>query len=574
MKKLLKIFAGIVLIVLATGCNKKIAPSAGKEVKEQEYDVAKFDYFYVEAVKQKLMGNFGDALKYFEQCIKINPRSDAAYYQMGQVIASGGDIGTAKKYVRKALALDERNLWYLVSLSGMYYNEKNIDSAIIYYEKAVKYFPDNENIQLALGNLYIEKKEYVKANDIFDSFDRKYGINDASTLSSVRSLMAEGKFDAAKAKAEAFIAASPDDILFNGLIAEIYRSNGEPGKAMEVYTKLLEKNPENPQVLFSLADFLISEKNYDDLFGILNNITMNNQARREDKINLFAKLLEIPEITKSSDNRLVLALMVLEANYKDDDIVPLLRADLLVKQGKLPEGATRLEEMIKQRPANYPAWEKLLLIYMELRDYDMLLKRGEEAASRFNMSFLAKVLYANAALEKGKYEIALGELKKAEIIAGDNNDFKVQVLTMRADAYYRMKDYDKAFLTFEEALKFNSNDLTVLNNYAYYLAEQDMKLKEAEDLAKRVIDKEKSNTTFLDTYGWVLYKRGKLNEAAKVMETIINSGDKPDAEWYEHYGFILKKQKKCVKAVENWKRAIELDSSKTNLLNEIEKCQK
>ena len=100
---------------------------------------------------------------------------------------------------------------------------------------------------------------------------------------------------------------------------------------------------------------------------------------------------------------------------------------------------------------------------------------------------------------------------------------------MRADAYYRMKDYQKAFETFEIALKTDNDDLTVMNNYAYYLAEQNTNLKEAEMLAKKVIEKEKGNTTFLDTYGWVLYKRGKLQEAAKVMESIIESGEKPDA---------------------------------------------
>ena len=50
---------------------------------------------------------------------------------------------------------------------------------------------------------------------------------------------------------------------------------------------------------------------------------------------------------------------------------------------------------------------------------------------------------------------------------------------MRADVYYRMKDYIKAFETFELAVKENGDDLTVINNYAYYLAEQDINLKEA-----------------------------------------------------------------------------------------------
>ena len=234
----------------------------------------------------------------------------------------------------------------------------------------------------------------------------------------------------------------------------------------------------------------------------------------------------------------------------------------------------RLEEIIKNKPENYYAWEKLLLVYLQLREYDKLMNMGEECATLFNRSFLAKILYANGALENGKYSIALEELRKAEILAGDNRDSILQVLTMRADVYYRMKDYTKAFEIFEEAIKSNSEDLTVINNYAYYLAEQNMKLKEAEEMAKKVIEKEKGNTTYLDTYGWVLYKRGKLNEAAKVMEEIINSGEKPDAEWYEHYGFILKKQKKCTKAIENWSIAIRIDSTKTNLIKEIENCGK
>ena len=78
----------------------------------------------------------------------------------------------------------------------------------------------------------------------------------------------------------------------------------------------------------------------------------------------------------------------------------------------------------------------------------------------------------------------------------------------------------------------------------------------------------------MDTYGWVLYKRGKLKEAAKVMEEAINSGKSNDAVMYEHLGYILKKQKKCSEAIINWNIALKLDSSKTELVKEIESCGK
>jgi Tfp pilus assembly protein PilF len=282
----------------------------------------------------------------------------------------------------------------------------------------------------------------------------------------------------------------------------------------------------------------------------------------------------LPDLTKELQNKLDISLMVFEANYKGDKIVPLLRPELMIKQNKLQEAAARLEQIVKDDQQSYFAWEKLLFVYLQLKDYTKLCEKGETVASLFNTSFTAKLLYANGALETGKYTVAVEELKKAEILAADNKDFVLQVLTMRADVYYRMKDFDKAFETFESAIKTNNSDLTVMNNYAYYLAEQNTNLKEAEEMAKKVTEADKTNTTFLDTYGWILYKRGKLQEAAKVFESIINSGETPDAVWYEHYGYILKKEKKCSQAIINWNIALKIDSTKTDLLKEIENCGK
>ena len=77
----------------------------------------------------------------------------------------------------------------LAACSEKLCKKKNVDSAIIYYEKAVRYFPDEEDLQLTLGNLYSENKNYDKAIKIFDLFDKKYGVNENSTVSSIRTLV-------------------------------------------------------------------------------------------------------------------------------------------------------------------------------------------------------------------------------------------------------------------------------------------------------------------------------------------------------------------------------------------------
>ncbi len=555
-------------------CSRNIIPGlkAGKSGKE--FDEASYNYNYVEGVRRKLMGNLGEALNYFEQAIAINPRSDASYYQMAQIVLNNQDIVNGKKYIKKAYELDPGNYWYNLILAGIYYQEKNIDSTIICYENAINRHPEKIDLQVALANLYIENKNFEKSRSLLNKLDEKYGVNENTTVLLVRSLMAEKKYREALSKTMELIDQDPDNIVFNGLSAEIYRGQGENQKALEVYNKLIERNPDNPGLQLSVCDFLLSERSYDQLFFLMNSVVKNSKIAREDLMTLMAKLMDDSSIVKNYGREMELTMMILEANFKDDDVVMMMRPEFLQKEKRTAEAALRLEEIIKQNPNNYFAWERLLMVYYELKDYRKLEERGEECATKFNRSLIAKIMYADGAMENKNFPTALEELRKADILAGDNKEMKLQVLTMKADVYYRMKDYSQAFKNFDEALKLNNSDLTVMNNYAYYLAEQNTRLKEAEKMAKEVIDKEQDNRTFLDTYAWVLYKRGKTHDALRIMEKIVIPGAGVDAEYYEHYGYILKRIGKCQEAVKQWEIALSIDKSKNNLVKEIENCKK
>ena len=574
MKRVEIVYLVIFVGLFVCSCNKQIIPGFKTGKTGIEYDSAAFDYSYVEGIRQKLLGNFGEALRFFEQCLVINPQSDATYYQISQIVLSNGDMMNGKKYIKKAIELEPENLWYNMLLASIYNQERNIDSAIICYEKAAKIYPDKEDLQISLAKLYSEEGSYEKARSILYRLDEKYGVNETTTISLIESLMIEKKFVEALAKVNELLEVDPDDIVFNGYLAEIYKSQGDMQKAKDVYRKLIERNPDNPDIQLALCDFLISEKNYVELFDLLNIIILNQKITKEEKISLIARLIENKEILKEFDKKLELSIMILEAEFKNDDIVILLRPEFLVNDKKSKDAAIRLEEIIILNPDNYFAWEKLLLVYYDLKDFVLLEERGEVCATRFNRSVIAKMLYATAAMENEKFALALEELRKAEILAGDNKRLMIQVLTLRADAYYRMKNYNEAFKEYENALKLDNSDLTVKNNYAYYLAEQNMNLKEAEKMSREVIEKDKTNETYLDTYAWVLYKRGKLKEAARIMETIISTDEKSDAEYYEHYGYILRKMKKCSDAIKNWETALSVDNTKTYLKREIESCGK
>jgi len=562
------------ILVTLISCSKRLTPEKISGTRDKLYNSSAFDYLFVEAIKFKLLGNVGEAMKYLEQCIKINPGSDAAYYQIAQILMAGGDVNNTKKYLLKAYSADNKNIWYLMMLAGTYYQQNNMDSAIIFYQRASDLYPERENLKITLGNLYSESKKYEKASRIFEELNTKYGINETSTVAAVKNYIEAMQYDKALEETLALSEKYPENTTYNGLLAEIYRDKGDNEKAAEIYDKMMQSNPDNPETQLSLCDFLIKQKKYDELLSLLNIVALNSEMPPEQKIQLFSGLIENKEIIKTAGEKLILPVMVIEDINKDNRVVKLLRPDLLSKLGKYQEAADRLEQIISEDQENYYAWEKLLLVYFDIKDYKRLQERAEDCATKFNRSFLAKLLYATGAAENKDYKTALEELRKAGILAGNNKEAIMQVLSIKADVYYKMKDYSQAFKTYEEAIKTDNSDITILNNYAYYLAEQNIKLKEAEQMAEQVIMKEPENVTFLDTYGWILYKRNKIREAQKIFEKILKNAEKPDAEYYEHYGYILKKKNDCKNAIEYWNKALGIDTTKTNLLKEIEKCGK
>ena len=79
----------------------------------------------------------------------------------------------------------------------------------------------------------------------------------------------------------------------------------------------------------------------------------------------------------------------------------------------------------------------------------------------------------------------------------------------------------------------------VLNNYAYYLSIRDIQMEKAEDMAKRAVAIEPDNSSFQDTYGWVLFKLGKYQEAREWIGKALEDKENVSGEVLEHYGDVL-----------------------------------
>ena len=146
------------------------------------------------------------------------------------------------------------------------------------------------------------------------------------------------------------------------------------------------------------------------------------------------------------------------------------------------------------------------------------------------------------------------------------SDFYAQI----GDLNYHLGNKRVAYKKYEEALKLNPQNLGVLNNYSYFLSLDDESLDRAEQMSSITVKAEPTNATYLDTYGWVLFRQGAYTMAMIYIENAVKySEEEPSAEVLEHYGDILYKTGDKEKAVEQWKKAKKLGSDSTTLDKKI-----
>jgi tetratricopeptide (TPR) repeat protein len=123
---------------------------------------------------------------------------------------------------------------------------------------------------------------------------------------------------------------------------------------------------------------------------------------------------------------------------------------------------------------------------------------------------------------------------------------------------------------YEKALEIDSTNALVNNNYAYSLSERDLQLDRALKMIEIAMDADSSNSSYLDTYGWIFFKLQEYDKAYFYINKAIEADGEDNAVLLEHLGDVLFMQGKKDEALEYWNEAFELDSSNEKLKQKIE----
>lgn len=126
------------------------------------------------------------------------------------------------------------------------------------------------------------------------------------------------------------------------------------------------------------------------------------------------------------------------------------------------------------------------------------------------LSTVSASLYAEGEF----YEQAL-TLYDAYLAVRPNAEF---ALLARADVLLRDDKLDDAIDAFRGVVKMFPDSANALNALGYTLADRTRKYREAERLIDRALELEPDNAAIIDSKGWVLFKRGKLQEAREYLQ--------------------------------------------------------
>ncbi|TAJ11226.1 hypothetical protein DMA11_17750 [Marinilabiliaceae bacterium JC017] len=566
----------IFLLVLLLGCKsvgsitEKSEEEIIKPVQLDELQQRKFDYFFYEANREKMKGNYEKAAMYYSECLKINPTSSASMYELANIYLMSNAFAKAQGLLERAVKINPDNVWYKMLLGELYQQNKLGAKAIDVYEDLAAKYPDNEEYLYGLAQLYQRNGYPDKAIHIYDQLEKKIGLNEILILEKQKIYLDAGKEKAALNELMKLIKKYPKEPRYYGFVADYYLYVKDYDEALIYYNKVLEADENYGNAWFSIGNLNLLQG---DTTTCIKNY---KKALTFGNVPFEVKMQRILPFIMSSDKSDVIKASIPVFFETIIDTHPfesegyVYYGNYLKSINKKDSAVVQLKKAIDIEPSNELYWQDLLLLQMEKGDVDGLKNDSELAIEKFNQNPLFYLLSASAYMQLSNNEEALKRLLIGVNFAKNNEALKVQYYASLGDVYYALKKKKEAFFSYDEALKIDENNLVVLNNYSYYLSIEKMDLDRAEKMSSKCVELEPGNSTYLDTYAWVLFQRGRYFEAKYIIERAIDNGGNESAVIVEHYGDILFKNNDIDGALIQWKKAEEMGNDSIVLKRKIE----
>lgn len=487
----------------------------------------KFDYFYLEAEKSRLAGDYASALELYQHCLDINPNAAEAVYNLGlmKLFLRQDSVEIGIDMLKQACALDSCNPWYLETLATIYLNARKTSEAVPFLEKLAKLQTKRSDVLSQLANIYRNDGHTDKAIEVLNRIETQEGKSVQLSMEKFTLYMSKEEEDSAFMELQSLCDEYPHDLNYRVVMANQYQQAGYADKAMEIYNYVRQKDAHNLNLLLAMMGYYRTTEDdarfvqlrdsllYDEgttselrvaLMRDYIDEVIQDSTKRDDMLQTFDSLLSLPQ--KDAQLLMLKAAYLTYIKAGDDKVAELMNQVLDVEPGNqmalshllqyyAPKNNMPAIEDICRKGVNYHPEELAYAYYLGLSLYQQ--DKRKEAAEAFMQGLRTKTEEARPSLVSDLYAV-LGDL------------------------YYQENNPQEAFAAYDSSLVYKDDNISCLNNYAYYLSLRNEQLDKAEEMSYRTIKAEPDNITYLDTYAWILFMKKDFTNARIYIDRVVN----------------------------------------------------
>ncbi|MGP1553581.1 MAG: tetratricopeptide repeat protein [Prevotella intermedia] len=534
----------------------------------------RYNYFFLEAIRQQEMGNFAAAFDLLRHALDVNPNAPEVYYEIAGYYIDMQNSKAARYYFEKAAELAPDNPAYLEKLGQFYISQANYEQALAAYERLYANNKTREDVLQILYQLYGSQNNYKKMIEVIERMEMLLGSSEQLSLTKMQIFEQMGDKRKAQAELMRLVQKNPLDLNYRIMLGNWFFQNDKKKEAFKEYQAVLKEEPNNAAAQLSLLDYYRDAKNAKVVEELTQKLLESKKTEKETKMALLRQVIIDNQQSDAKDSLEVIKLFdrVLSYPQEDADIVMMKAAYLTLKNAPVDSVNKVYEQAIAIEPDNSRARIALIQNIWKEEQYDKVISISRPAQEYNPEEMIFYYFEGFAQYMKKENDAALQTFKKgvAQIKPDSDPNIVSDFYAIMGDILHE-KGLDKeAFEAYDSCLHWRPENLAALNNYAYYLSLSKNDLKKAEQMSYKTIKKEPANPTFLDTYAWILFLQERYEEANIYIDQAIKNDTTPSGVLFEHAGDIYYHVGKTAEALASWQQALKLGDKSATLKKKIE----
>lgn len=538
-------------------------------------DRKRYDYFFLEAMRQQNAGHFDAAYDLLNHCLEIDSTAAEAYYMLAMYLTELKKDTLALQNIERAAALDSTNETYQERVAQYYISMGDYDRAILSYERLYAANHERTDVLNILVQLYQQKKSYSDMLNTINRIEQAEGTSEEITLSKMRVYEMMGDSKAAYKTLKNLSDTHPNDLNYRIMLGNWLMQNKRQKEAYKIFTSALKEEPDNSYAQTSLYDYYNTVGTKEQAQTLRDAILLSKKTPSQTKMLLLQEVIKNNEDQTVSDSTQVLKLFdrVMAADVHNADIATLKAAYMTLK--KMPQAMvdSALQHVLDISPDNAGARMQLIRSYLDKKDWDKIIYLCKPGM-QYNPEEMAFYYFMGwSYFQKGDSDAALDAFRRgvSEINSQSDPDIASDFYAMMGDILHQKGNRVEAFAAYDSCLQWKSDNIYCLNNYAYYLSEEGENLQKAEQMSYKTIKSEPKNSTFLDTYAWILFMEQRYAEAKIYIDQAIqNDTDSvKSAVVIEHAGDIYAMNGDTRQALQYWQEAVKAGGDSALLQRKI-----